>query len=149
MTAPTSDVRILAAYDGSEASQAAVAAAARLAGAASAEFTVIHVINQLTDLGDISAGSTEEATGVKTREREAEITNLLSGLGASATVLVEPLTRGEDVAAHIAGVARERGATLVVVASRRVTGLTGFILGSVAQELLKVSPCPVMVVRPD
>ena len=149
MTSSSSDLRILAAYDGSEASRAAVAAAARVAGAASADFDVIHVINPLTDLGDISASSTEEATGIKTREREAEMADLLASLGVSASVLVEPLTRGEDVAAHIAGVARARETTLIFVASRRATGLTGFILGSVAQELLKISPCPVVVVRPD
>ena len=149
MTSDHSVLSILAAYDGSEASQTAIAAAARIAGAASADFAVINVINPLTDLGGVSASSTEEAEQIKTRERQSEIASLLSRLEASATVVVEPLTRGEDVAAHIAKVARDRGATLIVVASRRATGLTGFILGSVAQELLKISPCPVVVVRPD
>jgi len=149
MMSSSSDLSILAAYDGSEASREAVAAAARIASAASADFAVIHVINPLTDLGDVSASTTEEATGIKARQRGSEITNLLTSYGASAKILVEPLARGEDVAAHIAGVARARGTTLIVVASRRATGLTGFILGSVAQELLKVSPCPVVVVRPD
>ena len=149
MTSASSALSILAAYDGSEASQTAIAAAARIAGEASGALTVIHVINPLTDLGGVSAASTEEAVRIKTSERESEIASLLSSHGTTAYVLVEPLTRGEDVAAHIAGVARTRGATLIVVASRRATGLTGFILGSVAQELLKVSPCPVVIVRPD
>ena len=149
MTSSSSALSILAAYDGSEASQKAIAAAAGIAAESSADFAVINVINPLTDLGGVSASSTEEAEQTKTRERESEIANLLNGLGASATVLVEPLKRGEDVAAHIAGVARARGTTLVVVASRRATGLTGFILGSIAQELLKISPCPVVIVRPD
>lgn len=149
MTSSGKALRILAAYDGSPASQAAIAAALRLTGETSADLTVVHIINPLTDLGGVSAPSTEEAVRIKSAERESEIRTLLSSHGAEANILVEPIERGQDVAAHISDLARSRDADLVVVASRRVTGLTGFILGSVAQELLKISPCPVVVVRPD
>jgi nucleotide-binding universal stress UspA family protein len=46
-------------------------------------------------------------------------------------------------------VARERGADFLVVASKHSVGVTGLLLGSTAQALLRISPCPVVVARPD
>src|SRR5688572_27384762 len=100
MTSPNAALSILAAYEGTAESQAAIRAARRLALATSAAWTVIHVINPLTDLGGISASSTEEAVRIKTSERNAEISQLIGDQSANATILVEPITRGEDVAAH-------------------------------------------------
>ncbi|MCA9856790.1 MAG: universal stress protein, partial [Dehalococcoidia bacterium] len=39
------------------------------------------------------------------------------------------------------------GAEMLVIATRRAGGLSGFFLGSVTQQLIRHSGCPVMVVR--
>jgi hypothetical protein len=46
-------------------------------------------------------------------------------------------------------VARDVGADVVVVASKRASGLLGLLLGSTARGVLRASLCPVLVVRPD
>ena len=53
-------------------------------------------------------------------------------------------------AAHtIAEVAESVGADLIVVGTRGQTPFAGLMLGSVAQRLLHVAPCPVLAVPPD
>lgn len=51
-------------------------------------------------------------------------------------------------AERLAAVARERGAAMLVVASRGPGALKRILLGSVTAELLGKSPCPVLVVPP-
>jgi nucleotide-binding universal stress UspA family protein len=53
------------------------------------------------------------------------------------------------VAERLARIAAEEGAALLAIASRRAVGMRGALMGSVAQETLRLSPCPVLVVRPD
>ena len=50
-------------------------------------------------------------------------------------------------AAKIVETARRRRADLVVVGSRGLTGLKRFLLGSVSRQVIKHSPCAVLVVR--
>lgn len=45
--------------------------------------------------------------------------------------------------------AKEWGANLVMIGARRSTALTRFLLGSVAQGVLRTAPCSVEIVRPS
>jgi nucleotide-binding universal stress UspA family protein len=47
------------------------------------------------------------------------------------------------------GVTREWAADVLVVASKRAAGVAGLLLGGTAQALLRASPCPVLIVRPE
>jgi nucleotide-binding universal stress UspA family protein len=67
----------------------------------------------------------------------------LRQLGIAATSAV----REGDPAHEIVEFARERGAAIVVIGTRGQTGLTRFILGSVARNVLEHAPCSVLVVR--
>jgi nucleotide-binding universal stress UspA family protein len=49
----------------------------------------------------------------------------------------------------IAECAREEGADLIVIGSRSRPGVRHFFLGSVAERVLRLAPCPVLVVHPD
>ena len=55
--------------------------------------------------------------------------------------------RGEDTGETVCRVATDEGAEMLVIATRRAGGLSGFFLGSVTQQLIRHSGCPVMVVR--
>jgi nucleotide-binding universal stress UspA family protein len=66
----------------------------------------------------------------------------------AAALEVEPTVVGEETAPAVARIARRLGAGTLVVMSKRASGLPGMLLGSVAQGLLALSPCPVLVVRP-
>ncbi|MHB8360784.1 MAG: universal stress protein [Thermoplasmataceae archaeon] len=53
---------------------------------------------------------------------------------------------GEDIAKTIVNVAEEIGCDLIVTGTRRLSGISKFILGSVSSEILKLSHIPVIVV---
>jgi nucleotide-binding universal stress UspA family protein len=80
--------------------------------------------------------------------REASILEAATAAGLPATVVVDIPSPGGGAAEVIAREARERRADLVVVVSKRASGVRGLLLGSVAQALLQLAPCPVLVVRP-
>ena len=62
--------------------------------------------------------------------------------------MVETLSFGEDVPSCIARVARDQGASILVVGHGRTGSLVGLLLGSTAQALIQQSPCPILLVRP-
>ncbi len=143
-------MRLLAAYDGSENSAEALAKAVELAVETGAELIVLRVLNPHTDALDVYASSASEGLRKVAAREEARTQQLLRTLGdPPATLLVEALGHEEDVADHIARVAQERVADIVIVASKRASGVRGLLLGSVAQHVLRLSPCPVLVVRPE
>ncbi len=142
-------MRLLAAYDGSENSAEALAKAVELAGETGSELIVLRVLNPLTDAFDVPAPTASEGLREVATREEAHAREVLGRLGdPPATLLVEALGHGEDIADHIARVAQERAADIVVVASKRASGVRGLLLGSVSQHVLRLSPCPVLVVRP-
>jgi nucleotide-binding universal stress UspA family protein len=60
-----------------------------------------------------------------------------------ATVLVE----GPPATAVIR-VAKRKGAHLIVVGTHGRTGVQRMLMGSVAERIVRLSPCPVLTVRP-
>jgi nucleotide-binding universal stress UspA family protein len=68
---------------------------------------------------------------------------LATGVPVSAALLDGP------VAATVAAYAKSSGATLIVMTTHGRGGLERAWLGSVADELVRVSPVPLLVVRPE
>lgn len=54
---------------------------------------------------------------------------------------------GVDPATEIIRAATERNADVVVMATHGRTGLSHFVLGSVAEKVVRECPCPVLTVR--
>ncbi len=54
-----------------------------------------------------------------------------------------------DPGSQIARRAKEIGAGLIVISSHGRTGIRRFLMGSVAERVVRLSPCPVLVLRPD
>ena len=52
-----------------------------------------------------------------------------------------------DPGSRIAEIAAERNAGIVVVSTHGRTGLSRLLLGSVAERIVRLSPCPVLVLR--
>jgi nucleotide-binding universal stress UspA family protein len=52
-----------------------------------------------------------------------------------------------DPGSRIARLAEERGAGLIVISSHGRTGLTRMLVGSVAERVVRLAPCPVLVLR--
>ncbi|HEU5318691.1 MAG TPA: universal stress protein [Chloroflexota bacterium] len=71
-------------------------------------------------------------------------------------VALDGSEKDKALLARVGALARASQAELLLVHALNpwadpgeATGLTGLLLGSTAQALLRLSPCPVLVVRPD
>jgi nucleotide-binding universal stress UspA family protein len=66
---------------------------------------------------------------------------------SAAGVTVETFAREGDPADAILDVAEERGADLIVVGNRGMTGAKRFLLGSVPNKVSHHAPCSVLIIR--
>jgi nucleotide-binding universal stress UspA family protein len=138
---------ILAPTDFSEASNQALDYAITFAGKLQARLTVLHVV-ELFPLGRADMTTVPEAY-IEDLKREA---NLLMQ-SYLARITAAGLT-GDVVIMHgtpfqeIMDVAKEQHADLIIMGTHGRTGLPHLLLGSVAERLVRLAPCPVLVVRP-
>jgi len=82
------------------------------------------------------------------REAKLLVTAATSELSRSGHEVTSEIQAGIPKKA-IPEYAREWGADLIMVGSRRSSALTRFLLGSVAQAVLRTAPCSVEIVRPS
>jgi nucleotide-binding universal stress UspA family protein len=136
--------RILVPTDLSALANRAVQYAHGLAEKCQAELHVLHVVRDMDELAQGLGGVVDPAAGENDHGRW-----LGELLGASGSVRrIEAVRLGSDVPETIARYARNNGANLIVVASHGRTGLRQLLFGSVAEQVLRTAPCPVLVVRP-
>jgi len=140
---------ILVGADVSSPSDQAIDRAAALATKHGAKLVIIHA--QANDgavdgathdvvkhLGEVTATMKLELA-----RRLDERLHAVRALGVDAEVMVPTGPPGEVVAR----IARERGAELIVVGTHGHTGISRFLLGSVAIAILRHAPCDVLVTR--
>ena len=117
---------VMLATDFSPAAEAAAEVARGLATELKARLHIVHVVPPLTD------------PAYEAERLEAEVTRL--GVPAEAG-----LRRG-PAAAELIAYAREKGIDLIVVGSHGRTGFTRALLGSVAEQVVRLAPCLVLSV---
>jgi nucleotide-binding universal stress UspA family protein len=134
----------LAPTDLGRGSKAAVEYAHTLAETVGAELHVLHVVKSADDL----AREHGVATVIEPGSRDEFDQYLADLLGESGTVRrVEAVRQGSDAADVIAEYVRDSDIDLLVAATHGREGLSHLFQGSVAEKLLRVSPCPVLVLR--
>jgi nucleotide-binding universal stress UspA family protein len=146
---PQQPLTVLVAMDLSEKADAALGATASLAHAANARVILLNVFWPPGDMGHVTVGTQEERIEYVQRERQLYLADKARALpGVDVTTRVEVQSDGEEVDECITRVASELHADVLVVVSKRVSGGVSAVLGSFAQGILRLSPCPVLVVRP-
>lgn len=137
----TSDKTVIWATDGSAEAEAAFEHGRRLLS--SARYVAVHCDQLMTGRGSgysMLADEDELRGALKARVEE------LRNEGLEIELVVR---RGhESPADSIAAVAAERNADSIICGTRGLGAVSGALLGSVAQRLLHVAPCPVVAV-PD
>jgi nucleotide-binding universal stress UspA family protein len=136
--------KILVPVDGSEYSKRAATAAADLARTAGAEIILLHCHKSFPAL----LGEPYYQNAVSRILKDAKdllepFRKLLEEKGASFS---ERLLEGPPRQA-VAEVASRENCDLIVIGSRGLSDLEGLFLGSVTHRVLRVAPCPVMVIR--
>lgn len=134
---------IVVAVDGSEASNRAVDYAAELAKRSGGRILAVHVKELMTGraAGPVFVNEDEIQDQLRVRVEQ------LSDAGIKTELQVASTTTGGPAHA-IVDAAQEGGADVIVTGTRGHTALAGLFLGSVAQRLLHIARCPVLVV-PD
>lgn len=141
--------RIMVAVDGSETAQRGLQEAIKLAKDQKARLAIVHVIDivVVNDAEDFSetyidsmrdyarttleqARQAAQAAGVETEVQSPEI-----------------FTSGFHVADKIAQLAGDWKADLLVVGTHGRRGVNRLLLGSVAERVVRVAPCPLLLIR--
>ncbi|MEX3846389.1 universal stress protein [Paraburkholderia sp. BR10882] len=145
--------KILVAYDGSGTSGLALAEALKLAALAGAQLHIVHALDILAPIG-IGMGMAYVPADIMETYREAAIQQL-DEAGAEAvaagvrceTELIEVRDINDTVAQCLQRCASSHGAQLVVLGTHGRRGFKRALLGSVAEQFVRVAPCPVLLVR--
>ncbi len=133
--------------DFSETSRAALEAAAELAARFDAELVLIHVSEEPAAIGPASIFAPPPAPRrVETHRADLEAWVNEAGRGGRARVR-SALVRGRP-AEEIIRFAHEEHLDLVVMGTHGRRGFRHLLLGSVAEEVVRGAPCPVLVIRP-
>jgi nucleotide-binding universal stress UspA family protein len=144
VSVPTGKLKILFATDGSQGSAMAEAYACALAQSWGASLTVMSVLEFPPGMNPDYAVNRlyldELMQEVTTRL--VDFTARAGGLGLSAQSRIATGIPSEEVLA----VARAEEADLVVVGTRGKTGLEHVLLGSTAERIIRMAPCPVLTV---
>jgi len=122
-----------------------LAYAAEAAVSAGGELHVVHVLPE----GDVAAVQGERAMGVVNlaADAHAKLEKLATDLPDSVARIFLHLAAGK-VDVEIVQLASDIGADLIVVGTRGRSGIDRILDGSVAERLLRLAPCPVLVFRP-
>ena len=128
---------ILVPLDGSPESNVSLPLARSLAQSSGGSIWLLRVATE-SALPDDHVATHEAGQSIERIAREL----------ASSGVDVHPVIREGDAAQEIIHLSRDVGADLIVMRTRGRSGLERAVFGSVAEEVLKKSPVPLVLVRP-
>jgi nucleotide-binding universal stress UspA family protein len=141
--------RILCATDFSDAAEGAWDVARELAGVHRAELELIHVfvklplysVAEMPGPGVAQIWEEQRAWVQKTLDERAMATR-------SSGLLVRTHLKTGTPASAIVETAVETDADLIVIGTHGRTGLDRLLIGSVAERVVRLAPCPVLTVKP-
>ena len=138
--------QILVPLDFSECSKKALRYAVALAREHDATITALYVIPPIYGVGEYGgvdySALEEQARAYSEKELSALIRTEVEG-----KISADMLVRSGPPAARITEAARDIPADIIVIATHGRTGLKQALMGSVAEQVVRTAPCPVLVVR--
>lgn len=106
----------------------------------------LHIIHVLIDLAPLEAGEVWGVIDQQPRIEQAQKTLREKYAGPEFQGVQIAVLLGEP--AHgIADYAQEKKAELIVIPSHGRTGITRLLIGSVAERVVRLAHCPVLVLR--
>ena len=143
-------MKILCATDFSDAGQAAETQALVLARALGAELVYVHV-NMETELYGEGALGMSEVQQVYDSERRWAQDALAQRVAATEARSVRARAIIRTGAPHdeIVAAVQAESPDMLVIGTHGRSGLDRLLLGSVAERVVRMAPCPVLTVRPE
>jgi nucleotide-binding universal stress UspA family protein len=141
---------IVVGTDGSETARKAVHAAVDLAKSVGATLDIVSAYEpvssqRLREESRQAPGDTQWTINPR-EDVDATLTEAVEAVEGSG-VKAETFAREGDPADAILDVAEERGADLIVVGNKGMTGAKRFLLGSVPNKVSHHAPCSVLIIR--
>ena len=133
--------------DLTDGAEAALAYACELAGQLGATVHLVNVIGVPT-LGVPEVGGAATSTMIDqiVKENQAALERLADKHRGTATIGKLVLKIG-DAKDAIEEAAKELGADLIIMSTHGRTGVSRFLLGSIAEKVVRSAPCPVLTIR--
>lgn len=139
-------MKILVPLDGSDLSESVLPSALALAQRHRAEILLLRVVEHM---GELAPGLAPELVPELQQKALSRALNYLENRSARLTpALVTPITAIGSPREQIAALAEQHQCDLVLMASHGRDGAEHWLLGSVAEAVLRQAPCPVLLVRP-
>jgi nucleotide-binding universal stress UspA family protein len=141
--------RILVATDGSLASMKGLREAMRLAKAEGAELRILHVVNEAVPYSPLAGSPPVSLIPILLESGRRLLKKALAQARKqrvpARTILVESAER--EAASTIVAQARKQRADLIVLGTHGRRGMLRLVLGSDAEQVVRTSPVPVLLVR--
>ena len=140
--------KILVATDFSEPSGVALAYGRDLARSFNARLHVLHVVEDVmlrynTEIGFATPELQTDLEAAARRDLDARITD-----DDRRTLLVTPVVEtGVNIAASIVKYAQANAIDLIITGTHGRGAVKHFLMGSVAERVVRTAPCPVLTVR--
>ncbi|MEM0156025.1 MAG: universal stress protein [Thermoplasmataceae archaeon] len=143
-------MKAVVAYDDSDAAKQALRFSMKFSAVID-EYIIVYVTPSL--VGVTPTFDTYIPASVYQRQEETSESIIASaknvmGEGSVNASFVNMDSKGETVPKSIMRVAKERGADLIITGTRKLSGLSKAILGSVSSEIIKLSDIPVLIAPP-
>ncbi len=149
-------MRILCAVDGSEHSQWGVQAFEALASQEPEHVVLLHIIDQpalkaATNKNPVASkralAAMEKAGTIVLRDAERSARLALGQAATGPRTKIQTILTHGPIAHTIARTARRLKADLILMGSRGLNDIQGFLLGSVSRRVAATAPCPLLVVK--
>ena len=139
--------RIVCATDFSDTAETAWELAGELARIHQSELILVHVFTELPMSPEVAVTTVQqvwEEQRLWTEQQLGERAEAMTRRGLATRFLLRTGTPAEE----IGQTAIDEGADLVVVGTQGRTGLERLVIGSVAERVVRIAPCPVLTVKP-
>lgn len=143
MNRPATWNKILVPTDFSDDALTAVQEARRFQDLTGAEVLLVHVTEPAFEGLRIQTGDQQGAVQAAARQKLEALAKAEFPAGAPVRVLLQSGRAADTICA----LARAEGAGVVFIASHGMTALKHYLLGSVAEKVVRHAPCSVLVVR--
>lgn len=136
--------KILLAYDGSKHSKRAAENAIKI-GKCSPDSTVeiVYVVDANKAKNDVLSNWNTMSLEEKRKELLTGVTKKAEDEGVAYSIKILQGEAGPTIIKY----ANESNADLVIIGSRGLDGIQGFVLGSVSHKVAKRANCPVLIVK--
>ncbi len=136
---------IVAPVDLEEHTEKVVEYASFMAEELSANLTLIHVVELLREIGDMVLG--QSTIDEYNRKRLVHAKDLMVKYSSTNPNCTGEVRIGE-VVEEIVTFAEKKEANLIIIGTHGSKGIEKFLLGSVAERVVKNAPCPTLVMNP-